>query len=353
MSPKGKKAVSRRTYKPQSQPFWLIFKRCVQIGGCTNILLFLLFHWLGSPSLAWVSVVSVVLYVLAYQLLRKRYNKLAVAVVWFEVLAHASMGVVMLGWESGAHTFILLFVPFTVASTQLRYALLPVAALWFYYLGLYLLTQLWLPPLQPVSITATIAIHAVSLGIVIAMLGYLAHLYLSTIHSAQQRLRDLAITDPLTGLSNRRYILEAAHNEAARMLGESDSLSFVLADLDHFKSINDIHGHEAGDRVLVAVSEVFRSCVRGNDLVARWGGEEFLLMLTDAPALEAREIAERIRRHIDSLTIQLGDCSLGITLTMGLSVHCPGETVSETISRADLALYRGKQAGRNRVEIDA
>ncbi|XXF09841.1 GGDEF domain-containing protein [Pseudomonas sp. D2-3] len=352
MSAKGKKTVSRRAYKPQSQPFWLIFKRCVQIGGCTNILLFLLFHWLGSPILAWVSVVSFVLYVLAYQLLLKRHNKVAVAVVWFEVLAHASLGVVMLGWESGTHVFILLFVPITVASTQLRHALLPVAALWIYYVGLYLLTQLWLPPLQPVSVTATIAIHTVSLGIVIAMLGYLAHLYLSTIHSAQQRLRDLAITDPLTGLSNRRFILEAAHNEAARTVSDTDSLSFVLADLDHFKSINDIHGHEAGDRVLVAVSEVFRSCVRGNDLVARWGGEEFLLMLTDTPARDARNIAERIRQNIESLDIPLGDTSLGVTLTMGLSVHCRGETVGESISRADQALYRGKQAGRNRVEID-
>lgn len=352
MSPQEKKAVSRRAYKPQSQPFWLIFKRCVQIGGCTDVLLFFLFHWLGSPILAWVSVVSVALYVLAYQLLRKRYNKIAVAVVWFEVLAHSALGVVMLGWESGVHAFILLFVPITVASTQLRHALLPVTALWLFYIGLYVTTQLWLPPLQPVSSTATIAIHTVSLGIVIAMLGYLAHLYLSTIHNAQRRLRELATTDSLTGLSNRRYVLEAAHNEAA-MLNDTDFLSFVLADLDHFKSINDIYGHEAGDRVLVAVSEAFRSCIRENDLVARWGGEEFLLMLTDAPAVEARGIAERIRQHVESLDIQLGGESLRITMTMGLSVHCPGETVSESISRADKALYRGKQAGRNRVEIDA
>ena len=353
MSPKRKKEVSRRAYKPQSQPFWLVFKRCVQIGGCTNILLLPLFHWLGSPILAWVSVVSFVLYVLAYQLLLMRHNKIAVAVVWFEVLAHASLGVITLGWESGTHVFILLFVHITVASTQLRYALLPVAALWIYYVGLYLLTQLWLPPLQPVSVTATIAIHAFSLGTVIAMLGYLAHLYLHTIHSTQQRLRDLAITDPLTGLSNRRFMLETAHNEAARVLTDAGSLIFVLADLDHFKSINDVHGHEAGDRVLVAVSKVLRCCIRGDDLVARWGGEEFLLMLTDASACDAENIAERIRQNIQSLDIPLGDASLGVTLTMGLSVHRCGETVSESISRADQALYRGKQAGRNRVEIGA
>lgn len=335
---------------PSRNAFWVLFKRCIQIGGSVDVFLFFLFHWLGSPILAWVNIISVAMYVSAYRLLLRRRNKLAVALVWLEVLGHSTLGILMLGWESGVHYYMLLFVPLTIASTTTKQALPAVIGLWAYYIGLYLLTHLWLDPLQPISVTANLILSTVNISIVFAMLTYLVFLQIRAVASAQKRLNKLATTDPLTNLFNRRHVLEMASYEINRRARNHAPLSLLIADLDHFKTINDTYGHEGGDQVLKAVAEVLRRCVRNQDTVARWGGEEFLVILPDCDLNQAGEAGERIRCAVEALSLQINDSAVQITLTLGGSQYRGGEKLEACIDRADRALYVGKKAGRNRVQ---
>jgi diguanylate cyclase (GGDEF)-like protein len=161
------------------------------------------------------------------------------------------------------------------------------------------------------------------------------------------RLKLLAATDPLTGLANRRLTL-ALMDQLARDSRLDLAPVILLADLDHFKHINDGWGHEMGDQVLVAVASALRASTRDADTVARWGGEEFLVVLPATRAGEATELAERLRLRVEAL--QVADrhrCPVPVTLSIGIARLVADETGSSWLKRADEALYRAKNDGRN------
>ena len=163
--------------------------------------------------------------------------------------------------------------------------------------------------------------------------------------------RELATRDELTGLINRRAMLDLMALEHSRSLRSGRPLLLAQLDIDHFKPINDQHGHATGDRALQAFAGTVRACVRDTDVLARWGGEEFVLMLTDTSAEHARELLERIRQAVQALEIAHSAGSLQLTVSIGLAQHLPGDTVEHTLERADQALYRAKALGRNRVVV--
>jgi diguanylate cyclase (GGDEF)-like protein len=161
------------------------------------------------------------------------------------------------------------------------------------------------------------------------------------------RLNLLAATDPLTGLSNRRLTLQLLDQLAREARLERGSVVF-LCDLDHFKNINDGWGHPMGDQVLVAVASALRASTRDADTVARWGGEEFLVLLPDTRAGEAAELAERLRAKVESLQVaDRHQCPVPVTVSIGIATLCASETGSTWLKRADEALYRAKADGRN------
>jgi diguanylate cyclase len=156
--------------------------------------------------------------------------------------------------------------------------------------------------------------------------------------------------DPLTGLHNRQVMSRELERERARALRANRPCCFALADLDHFKAVNDTHGHAVGDRVLVAVAECFLSTLRPYDTIYRYGGEEFLLCLPDAPADIACRILERVLGELraKSVTVREG-LALSTTCSFGVAQVDPDATVEEIVKRADQALYRAKNEGRDRV----
>ena len=163
--------------------------------------------------------------------------------------------------------------------------------------------------------------------------------------------RELATRDELTGLINRRAMLDLMALEHSRSLRSGRPLLLAQLDIDHFKPINDQHGHATGDRALQAFAGTVRASVRDTDVLARWGGEEFVLMLTDTSADQARGLLERIRQAVQALEIAHSAGSLQLTVSIGLAQHLPGDTVEHTLERADQALYRAKALGRNRVVV--
>lgn len=168
------------------------------------------------------------------------------------------------------------------------------------------------------------------------------------LESANAQLSHMATTDMLTGLWNRRHFESMVRQEMARADRHEQALSLLIFDLDHFKGINDIHGHLAGDRVLVELTALARQHTRGCDLLARWGGEEFMLLMPDTGPQQAMTVAEKLRSAFEAQQIpQVGR----VTASFGVAGYLPNESLDSWISRIDAALYQAKQAGRNSVRL--
>jgi diguanylate cyclase (GGDEF)-like protein len=171
----------------------------------------------------------------------------------------------------------------------------------------------------------------------------------ASLEKMNSRLELASRTDSLTGLYNRRHVEEAAAREHERSLRTGDGFSVILCDVDFFKQVNDLYGHEAGDMLLRRLSQDLSGEVRPYDILSRWGGEEFLLFLPSTGQDVASNIAERIRRTIEEREYSYNGRTLRLTATFGVSTVRAGESVTEVIRRADGALYEGKRSGRNRV----
>ena len=163
------------------------------------------------------------------------------------------------------------------------------------------------------------------------------------------RLSRLSTVDPLTGALNRRG-LDTSFPEVETVDARIEPLSVVMADLDHFKAVNDHFGHAAGDEVLKAVAARFAELMRLGDAVVRFGGEEFLLVLPRASLEHAAQVAERARKSLGAEPVRAGDAVITVTASFGVAERLPDEGREGVIARADAALYRAKAAGRDRVE---
>ena len=163
-------------------------------------------------------------------------------------------------------------------------------------------------------------------------------------------IREMSIRDELTGAFNRRHIMEQLENERQRVSRGGARFAVAMLDIDHFKSVNDTLGHLAGDEVLKGTSDVIRNNLRSVDLYGRFGGEEFLLVMTQTDIQGALLCAERVRGAVEQKRFPgVGD-DFRVTVSLGLTDYLENEKIDKTIARADKALYRAKEAGRNRLE---
>ncbi|PWC43588.1 diguanylate cyclase [Azospirillum sp. TSO22-1] len=176
----------------------------------------------------------------------------------------------------------------------------------------------------------------------------------SRVVDMQRQLERLATTDSLTGALNRGRFMGRAADEVMRAQRYARPLSAIMLDIDHFKKVNDTHGHATGDEAIRSVVRVCRSLVRGADILGRLGGEEFAILLPETPPQGAVLLAERLRRALAVTEVRIpGGVGVTFTVSVGVSALKPGEeSVSALLARADEALYRAKNGGRNRVVCD-
>ena len=191
--------------------------------------------------------------------------------------------------------------------------------------------------------------QALSLGLAALFVALLASLALRQ-WKRSHRLRDLAMTDPLTSVASRFGIEREAEQAIAQAIRTDTSLALLMLDLDYFKSINDRHGHAAGDRVLREVATAWHAQLRGRDPLGRIGGEEFVVVCLDTSLDQALLVAARLREVTHSLHFDDLDSTLRVSVSIGAASYKPGESREDLFARADAALYRAKQRGRDRIE---
>ncbi len=168
---------------------------------------------------------------------------------------------------------------------------------------------------------------------------------------AHENLAAAARTDQLTGLANRRELEIRFEAEKGRAVRHAVPFSVIIADIDHFKQINDTYSHLAGDQVLKQVAETFNRCIRTEDCCGRWGGEEFVVLLAETDREAAALVAEKLRLAVSNQTTDWQGEQLRVTISLGVTSYRPGMDSEECISQADEAMYRAKAAGRNRVVV--
>ncbi|MBC7907868.1 MAG: GGDEF domain-containing protein, partial [Rhodospirillaceae bacterium] len=165
-----------------------------------------------------------------------------------------------------------------------------------------------------------------------------------------ETLRESSLRDPMTGLNNRRFLEEYVETLIATVQRRKTQVAVLMLDLDYFKMVNDTYGHDAGDAVIKALAKLLRQTVRSSDMVIRYGGEEFLVILVDTPPDHADIVAEKIRSSVEALEVQAGSVVLKKTISIGMAdFPNDSDTFWQAVKFADVALYQAKEGGRNQV----
>jgi diguanylate cyclase (GGDEF)-like protein/PAS domain S-box-containing protein len=176
--------------------------------------------------------------------------------------------------------------------------------------------------------------------------------YTQSLEELKERLSEQAMRDPLTGVFNRRFMMETLEREMARATRDGHPLSLVMMDIDHFKKVNDTYGHMAGDEVLKVLAKFLELETRKSDIVSRYGGEEFVVLMPKISGVDAQQRAESWRVELQTSQIAYDDHLISITVSMGIAVKEDGIlSCDNLLSHADQALYSAKQAGRNTIVV--
>jgi diguanylate cyclase (GGDEF)-like protein len=204
---------------------------------------------------------------------------------------------------------------------------------------------------------AILSLAIISPILLLGIIHFFIRRLVRTVREAQQKIEEMATTDELTGLHNRRFFFERFREEVERAARHGHHLTCLMIDIDYFKKVNDRYGHHAGDLVLKNVATALRSSCRNSDILARYGGEELVLLLPETDQAAGLVVAEKMRKVVEDQTTVADGSEIKVTISIGLSSH-GGENQKEVgnsekiLKSADAALYRAKQNGRNRVEVE-
>lgn len=325
----------------------------VKLGLLAHTCFVALFIYIEAYSMARFNVLSLLTFAVCLGLSRQPKNLLVVLLLFaMEVIAHAVVAVGAFGWDSGYHYYLFIFVPFIFANDGgtflVRFVL--VGVLCVAYMLIHFSAQGAQATVQVSADILNFMFYSNVIGVFTAI-AYLADLHRQQVMEVEVELKKIANTDVLTGLKNRRHLLELVEVEMNRRKGCKKNLSLAVMDIDDFKIINDKYGHDVGDAALVQVANLITESVRQQDYVARWGGEEFLLLLPETDQIGASKLADFIRCQISSRSIAANNESINLSVSIGISEFSADEAFDSAFARADDALYQAKGSGKNKVVI--
>jgi len=337
--------ISRENYR-----LYIAMNYLCYLGFSVHTLFIPLFFWVGVPELALFNIFSSVCWVLGYFFNRAGNHTHAIALLAFESIAHALLATYFLGWESGFHYYFLSLVLFIFINHHQKIVVVIIEGLLLFasYVWFYFYTHQ--PDFTIVIPTYVLnGLYSMNVAINFMAFGILGYFFRVASIRAEQQMELLATTDTLTNLFNRRKMHELINQEVVRFQRDKKPFLVVITDIDHFKKFNDDYGHDCGDYVLKQVSQLITHSLRQQDAVARWGGEEFLIMLPDTD-LEGGALAiEKLRETLASTVYEYAGHCFSVTMTFGVTVYDGSTDVETCIKHADELLYAGKRGGRNRV----
>jgi diguanylate cyclase (GGDEF)-like protein len=335
---------------PLDARIYLVIKTSSLVAVFAHAFLVLFFLVSGFLALAVLSGLGALSWVVARRMNERHRHASAVLVITGEVIVQSSLCVAWLGWESGFQFYLIPLISFVLFYSR---GSTPVAlGVTLSVIGLFVgLFWGFGQQLSPLASNGLFPLQIMNMVIALFTLALVSFYYRQASFSAEMRMARLATLDPLTGLLNRRRMVERGQEERARAERGGPVFSLVMADIDHFKKVNDTFGHDCGDDVLVEVARRLREGSRDQDIVARWGGEEFLMLLPDTAAVRAFHFTERLRSKLEGEPVFSRGRTISVNASFGVAEFSTGSSLSDVMRRADDALYEAKGQGRNRVVV--
>ena len=336
--------------KQENYRLYVALNYLCYLGFGAHTLFIPLFFWVGVPELAIFNIFSAVLWLLGYYLNRAAHHREAIFIVALEGIVHAALATFYLGWDSGFHYYFLPIILFIFINHRQSVQVIIFEALLIFmgYIGLYLYThQAEYTVANPLYVLD--GLRYMNIAVNFSAFGILGYFFRVASIQAEYKMELLATTDTLTQLFNRRKMLEMIDQETVRFQRDKKHFLLVITDIDHFKHFNDNYGHDCGDYVLQQVSTLMKEYLRKQDVVARWGGEEFLIMLPDTDIEGGILVVEKLRETIANTHYEYKGNKFSVTMTFGVTVYDGSCDVDTCIKHADEVLYAGKRGGRNRV----
>ncbi len=337
--------------------FNFVFNYTAIFGIIAHSFFIFLFIIIGIKEMAFYNIISSLSWYIIYQVNKKGHSKIAFTIGYIEVILHSALGLFYMGWGSGFHYFlfstvtVLFYMPYFKKISKI---IISIVSILIYILLFNLFKDR--TPIYILNNSILNTIYYLSVIITFAMLSVLSHLYSMAAKKAENKLKELnkklksiASTDHLTGLVNRRSIINIIEKSIINYKKNNRSFSLIIADIDDFKRINDLYGHNRGDHVLKAIANLLKNNLRKNDTLARWGGEEFLILLSDTTYQEACTVANKLKESLSNFQHNYLEETENLSMTFGIS-QFKGD-LDTCISEADKALYKGKRNGKDCVVI--
>ena len=304
-----------------------------------------------ASILIWFSIPTLMVYILGYVLIAKDRLDIYVRLVYFWITLYMCLCTVCLGTKPGFHLYCLSMIPIIFYTEYMSEKLGKTRINAFVASGIigicYLLSTAYtafIGPVYFVENSLTGAFWVLNSVIVLAFLVYYSRLMLSLIGDYENKLRETAHTDRLTGLYNRHFMM----TELESSMKKGSSLFVAMVDIDDFKNINDRYGHNAGDFVLINVSRIMRE-VCSDCRISRWGGEEFLILFSDRSREDVLALTESLRKRMEAEDFVFAEDHIKVTITAGLGAYAAAISVDQWVKIADDNLYTGKKSGKNKV----
>lgn len=328
---------------------YVVVENLGYLGIGTHFTLIFLFWWLGYDALAVFNIFSTAVWITAKQTNKQGKHKLAFMLLITEIVLHCVLAVYYLGWQGGFQYYLIPTIPLVLFNNTLNTKLTVLMAFLLTLLFTLIYAFTFGKEYQYSSPDIIEFLNYINIFSALFALVIISYYFRLASMLSEQQLELLAKSDYLTGLFNRRGALEFLNKQHQLRKRQHGVFSIVMADIDYFKKLNDKYGHQCGDEVLQEVARILKRGLRETDMVARWGGEEFLIVLLDTTESAAEGTCESLRRDIEQHAFHYEGQSFSVQLTFGVAEHLPENDIDNTIVNADAALYKGKNEGRNRI----
>jgi len=334
--------------KSENYRLFVVVNYISYLGFLAHLAFIPLFFWIGYESLAYFNTFSVLAWLVAYVFNQYGRHIYAIALISIEVFAHAVLATYILGWDSGFHYYLIPFVLFVFINHKQSVTVLGMQVIAVFVVYMWLLVNTSHEVYEQALGTEVIdALQVMNIAVNFFAIGLLGYALRTSSMRAEREMEQLAIKDSLTELYNRRKMYEMIALEKARMERHGKASVLVIGDIDWFKAINDEYGHDCGDEVLKVISKLMQKTLRQQDILSRWGGEEFMLLLPETSNDGAMKVIDVLRTTIATHDFEYCGNHLSVTMTFGMQVFDNTQPVEDIIKQADNSLYKGKEKGRN------